>query len=197
MKLLNLLAEALSAEKEKALRDKFVQVVDKDVPKGMVTFEPNKISDKEFKALVDIDSTPNGTYLNWLIPRYVKLDRTERKRFFDDGHNEEVKVLLPFFDKNKQRIKKLNIDGFQPDINLYKTLRDFENIIGVAKSKIEESLCLPSITKYLSLFSFSLLIEFFSNSESRIGTECAVLFSIKAPSSPSIIKNAAAIFFSI
>ena len=137
MKLLNLLAEALSAEKEKALRDKFVQVVDKDVPKGMVTFEPNKISDKEFKALVDIDQTPNGTYLNWLIPRYVKLDRTERKRFFDDGHNEEVKVLLPFFDKNKQRIKKLNIDGFQPDINLYKTLRDFENIIGVAKSKIE------------------------------------------------------------
>jgi hypothetical protein len=37
MKLLNLLAEALSAEKEKALRDKFVQVVDKDVPKGMIT----------------------------------------------------------------------------------------------------------------------------------------------------------------
>jgi len=137
MKLLNLLAEALSAEKEKALRDKFVQVVDKNVPKGMVTFEPNKISDKEFKALVDIDSTPNGTYLNWLIPRYVKLDRTERKRFFDDGHNEEIKVFLPFFDKNKQRIKKLNIDGFQPDINLYKTLRDFENIIGVAKSKME------------------------------------------------------------
>lgn len=139
MKLLNLLAEALSAEKEKALRDKFVQVVDKDVPKGMTTFEPNKISDKEFKALVDIDQTPNGTYLNWLIPRYVKLDRTERKRFFDDGHNEEVKALLPFFDKNKQRIKKLNIDGFQPDINLYKTLRDFENIIGVAKAKIEGS----------------------------------------------------------
>ena len=137
MKLLNLLAEALSAEKEKALRDKFVQVVDKNVPKGMATFEPNKISDKEFKALVDIDETPNGTYLNWIIPRYVKLDRTERKRFFEDGHNEEVKALLPYFDRFKQRIKKLNIDGFQADINLYKTLRDFENAISAAKAKIE------------------------------------------------------------
>jgi len=139
MRLLDLLAEAISAEKEKALRDKFVQVVDKDAPKGMAPFEPNKISEKEFKALVDIDQSPNGAYLNWLIPRYVKLDRTERKRFFEDGHNEEVKNFIPFFDKNKQRLKKLNIDGFQADINLYKTLRDFENIMGVAKAKIEGS----------------------------------------------------------
>ena len=137
MRLLNILAEALSAEKEAALRNKFVQVVDKDAPKGMVPMDPNKVSEKEFKALLDIDQTPNGTYLNWIIPRYVKLDRTERKRFFEDGHNEEIKALLPFFDKNKQRIKKLNIDGFQADINLYKTLRDFENIISASKAKIE------------------------------------------------------------
>lgn len=137
MRLLDLLAEAISAEKEAALKNKFVQTVDKDAPKGMGSIDPNKISEKEFKALVDIDETPNGTYLNWLIPRYVKLDRTERKRFFEDGHNEEVKALLPFFDKNKQRIKKLNIDGFQADINLYKTLRDFENVMGAAKAKVE------------------------------------------------------------
>ena len=137
MKLLDLLAEAISAEKEKALRDKFVQVVDKDAPKGMVPFEPNKITDKEFKALVDIDQTPNGSYLNWIITRYVKLDRTERKRFFEDQHNEQVKELLPYFDRFKQRIKKLNINGFQADINLYKTLRDFENIISAARAKIE------------------------------------------------------------
>ena len=135
MKLLDLLAEAISAEKEQALRSKFVQ--DKDTPKGMGSMDPNKISEKEFKALIDIDETPNGTYLNWIIPRYVKMDRTERKRFFEDGHNEQVKELLPYFDKNKQKIKKLNIDGFQADINLYKTLRDFENIIGSARASIE------------------------------------------------------------
>ena len=137
MRLLDLLAEAISAEKEAALKAKFVQPVDKDAPKGMGSTDPNKISEKEFKALVDIDETPNGTYLNWIIPRYVKLDRTERKRFFEDGHNEEVKELLPYFDRFKQRIKKLNIDGFQADINLYKTLRDFENTIKAAKAKIE------------------------------------------------------------
>ena len=137
MRLLDLLAEAISQEKEQALKAKFVQPVDKDAPKGMGSTDPNKISDKEFKALLDIDETPNGTYLNWIIPRYVKLDRTERARFFNDGHNEEVKELLPYFDRFKQRIKKLNIDGFQADINLYKTLRDFENTIKAAKAKIE------------------------------------------------------------
>ena len=137
MKLLNILAEALSAEKEAALRAKFVNKKSKDDETQPEERDPNKISDKEFKALLDIDETPNGTYLNWIIPRYVKLDRTERKRFFEDGHNEEVKTLLPFFDRFKQRIKKLNIDGFQADINLYKTLRDFENVINVAKAKIE------------------------------------------------------------
>lgn len=136
MKLLDLLAEALSAEKEKALRDKFVQQKDPNTPREMMPFEPNKISEKEFKALLDIDETPNGVYLNWIIPRYVKLDRTERKRFFDDGHNEQIKELLPFFDKNKQRLKKSNIEGYQADINLYKTLRDFENIIGAAKAQL-------------------------------------------------------------
>jgi hypothetical protein len=137
MKLLNILAEALSAEKEAALRAKFVNKKNKDDETQPEERDPNKISDKEFKALLDIDETPNGTYLNWIIPRYVKLDRTERKRFFEDGHNEEVKLLLPFFDRNKQRIKRLNIDGFQADVNLYKTLRDFENIISAAKAKIE------------------------------------------------------------
>jgi hypothetical protein len=137
MKLLNILAEALSAEKEAALRAKFVNKKSKDDETQPEERDPNKISDKEFKALLDIDETPNGNYLNWIIPRYAKLDRTERKRFFEDGHNEEVKSLLPFFDRNKQRIKKLNIDGFQADINLYKTLRDFENIISAAKAKIE------------------------------------------------------------
>lgn len=144
MKLLDLLAEAISAEKEKALRDKFVQVVDKDTPKGMVPFEPNKISDKEFKALLDIDQTPNGTYLNWLITRYVKLDRSERKRFFEDGHNEEVKELLLFFDspKNKSSLKKAitnpkyNLKDFKFDINQYKTLRDFENIIASVRAEL-------------------------------------------------------------
>ena len=135
MRLLHLLAEALSAEKEAALRNKFVQVKDKENP--MAGMDPNKISEKEFKALLDIDETPNGTYLNWIIPRYVKMDRTERQRFFNDGHNEQVKELLVFFDKNKQRIKKLNIEDFQADINLYKTLRDFENVLGTAKATIE------------------------------------------------------------
>jgi hypothetical protein len=137
MKLLNILAEALSTEKEAALRAKFVNKKNKDDETQPEERDPNKISDKEFKALLDIDETPNGTYLNWIIPRYAKLDRTERKRFFEDGHNEEVKLLLPFFDRFKQKIKKLNIDGFQADINLYKTLRDFENVVSVAKSKIE------------------------------------------------------------
>jgi hypothetical protein len=137
MKLLNILAEALSAEKEAALKAKFVNKKSKDDETQPEERDPNKISEKEFKALLDIDETPNGTYLNWIIPRYVKLDRTERKRFFEDGHNEEVKSLLPFFDRFKQRIKKLNIDGFQADINLYKTLRDFENAISAAKAKIE------------------------------------------------------------
>jgi len=144
MKLLDLLAEAISAEKEKALRDKFVQVVDKDAPKGMAPFEPNKISDKEFKALLDIDQTPNGTYLNWLITRYVKLDRSERKRFFEDGHNEEVKELILFFDspKNKSSLKKAitnpnyNLKDFKFDINQYKTLRDFENIIASVQAEL-------------------------------------------------------------
>jgi len=135
MRLLDLLAEALSQEKEAALRDKFVQVKDKENP--MAGMDPNKISEKEFKALLDIDQTPNGTYMNWILPRYVKMDRTERQRFFEDGHNEQVKELLVFFDKNKQRIKKLGIENFQADINLYKTLRDFENILGAAKAKVE------------------------------------------------------------
>ena len=135
MRLLYLLAEALSAEKEAALKQKFVQVKDKENP--MAGMDPNKISEKEFKALLDIDETPNGTYLSWIIPRYVKMDRTERQRFFNDGHNEQVKELFVFFDKNKQRIKKLNIEDFQADINLYKTLRDFENVLGTAKATIE------------------------------------------------------------
>jgi hypothetical protein len=139
VKLLSILSEALSQEKEAALRDKYVQVVDKEDPMtkrmGSEMMDPTKISEKEFKALLDIDQTPNGTYMNWLIPRYVKLDRTERKRFFDDNHNEVVKELLGFFDKNKQRLKKV-VDNFQADINLYKTLSDFENIVGAAKAKI-------------------------------------------------------------
>jgi hypothetical protein len=135
VKLLDILAEAISADKEQALRNKFVQVIDKETPRGMVSLDPTKITEPEFKKLLAIDETPNGTYLNWIIPRYVKLDRTERKRFFDDEHNEVVKELLGFFDKNKQRLKKV-VDNFQADINLYKTLADFENIIGAAKAKI-------------------------------------------------------------
>jgi hypothetical protein len=141
MKLLDLLAEALSAEKEAALRDKYVQVVDKEDPMARrmspEMMDPTKISEREFKALLDIDQTPNGTYMNWILPRYVKLDRTERKRFFEDEHNEQVKNLLAFFEKNKQKIKKLNISGFSPDINLYKTLSDFENVLGAVKAQVE------------------------------------------------------------
>lgn len=136
VKLLDILAEAISADKEQALRSKFVQEKGKtDQGTPFVGTDPNKISEKEFKKLLAIDETPNGTYLNWIIPRYVKLSREERKRFFDDEHNERIKELLPFFDKNKQRLKKV-IDNFQADINLYKTLSDFENIIGAAKAKI-------------------------------------------------------------
>lgn len=130
MKLLDLLAEALSAEKENALRDKFVVGAEE---KG---FQPNKITKKEFNALLAIDESPNGKYLNWILPRYVKMDRTERARFFQDGHNEEVKNGLEWFEKNAKRAKKVIAD-FKNDINQYKTLRDFENEIGAVKAKIE------------------------------------------------------------
>ena len=144
MRLLHLLAEALSAEKEAALRNKFVQVKDKENP--MAAMDPSKISEKEFKALLDIDETPNGTYLNWIIPRYVKLDRTERKRFFEDGHNERVKELLTFFNNpsNKPALKrsinnpiiKDKVGNIYLDINQYKSLHDFESIMSSVKSLI-------------------------------------------------------------
>ena len=99
MKLLDLLAEALSAEKEAALRDKYVQVTNTEDPMAKRMIDPSKISEREFKALLDIDQTPNGTYMNWILPRYVKLDRTERKRFFED-HN--LKYFLLFAKQLKQ-----------------------------------------------------------------------------------------------
>ena len=61
MKLLNILAEALSAEKEAALKAKFVNKKSKDDETQPEERDPNKISEKEFKALLDIDETPNGT----------------------------------------------------------------------------------------------------------------------------------------
>ena len=54
MKLLNILAEALSAEKEAALKAKFVNKKSKDDETQPEERDPNKISEKEFKALLDI-----------------------------------------------------------------------------------------------------------------------------------------------
>jgi hypothetical protein len=130
MKLLDLLAEAISQEKQDALKAKFVVGADE---KG---FAPNKMTQKEFDQILKIDDSPNGKYLNWLLPRYAKLDRTERARFFKDGHNEEVKNGLEWFEKNARRAKKVIAD-FKNDINQYKELRDFENEIGAARAKIE------------------------------------------------------------
>ena len=129
MKLLDLLAEAISQEKQDALKAKFVVGADE---KG---FAPNKMTQKEFDQILKIDDSPNGKYLNWLLPRYAKLDRTERARFFKDGHNEEVKNGLEWFEKNARRAKKVIAD-FKNDINQYKELRDFENEIGAARAKI-------------------------------------------------------------
>jgi hypothetical protein len=130
MRLLDLLAEALSQEKQDALKNKFVVGAEE---KG---FQPNKMTEKEFNLILKIDESPNGKYLNWILPRYAKLDRTERARFFQDGHNEEVKNGLEWFEKNAKRVKKVMPD-FKNDINQYKELRDFENEIGAAKAKIE------------------------------------------------------------
>jgi hypothetical protein len=130
MKLLDLLAEALSQEKEIALKDKFVVGAEE---KG---FQPNKMTQKEFDLILKIDESPNGKYLNWLLPRYAKLDRTERARFIKDGHNEEVKSGLEWFEKNSKRVKKV-IPDFKNDINQYPTLNSFENEIGAAKAKID------------------------------------------------------------
>jgi hypothetical protein len=130
MRLLDLLAEAISQEKQQALKDKFVVGAEE---KG---FQPNKMTQKEFDLILKIDESPNGKYLNWLLPRYAKLDRTERARFIKDGHNEEVKNGLEWFEKNAKRVKKVMPD-FKNDINQYKELQDFENEIGVAKAKVE------------------------------------------------------------
>jgi hypothetical protein len=147
MRLLDLLAEALSAEKESTLRDKFVVGPDE---KG---FQPNKITEKEFNALLAIDESPNGKYLNWILPRYVKLDRTERARFFQDGHNDRVKELLVFFDNpsSKSKIKKAinnpkikeKVPNIYLDINQYNSLRDFENILSALQSFFSDEVISP------------------------------------------------------
>jgi hypothetical protein len=137
MKLLDLLAEALNAEKEAALKAKFVNPsTSKDEPMGMNMGDPRKISEREFKTLVDSDPTANGNYLQWMLTRYTALDRTERKRFIQDGHNESVKELLTFFDRFKQRIAKVD-PSVPKDINQFKSLNDFENKLGAVKAKIE------------------------------------------------------------
>ena len=137
MKLLDLLTEALNAEKEAALKAKFVNPpASKDEPMGMNMGDPKKISEREFKTLVDSDPTANGNYLQWMLTRYTALDRTERKRFIQDGHNESVKELLTFFDRFKQRITKVD-PSIPKDINQFKSLNDFENKLGAVKAKIE------------------------------------------------------------
>jgi len=137
MKLLDLLAEALNAEKEAALKAKFVNPpASKDEPMGMNAGDPRKISEREFKTLVDSDPTANGNYLQWMLTRYTALDRNERKRFIQDGHNESVKELLAFFDRFKQRIAKVD-PSIPKDINQFKSLNDFENMLGAVKAKIE------------------------------------------------------------
>ena len=126
MKLLDLLAEALNAEKEAALKAKFVNLpLSKDEPMSMIVGDPKKISEKEFKTLVNSDPTANGNYLQWMLTRYTALDRTERKRFIQDGHNEQIKELLIFFDRFKQRIVKAD-PTIPKDINQFKSLNDFE-----------------------------------------------------------------------
>jgi len=137
MKLLDLLAEALSAEKEAALKAKFVNPpAPKDEPMSMNMGDPRKISEREFKILVDSDPTANGNYLQWMLNKYIALDRNERKRFIQDGHNESVKELLTFFDRFKQRIAKVD-PNIPKDINQFKSLNDFENMLGAVKAKIE------------------------------------------------------------
>jgi hypothetical protein len=151
MRLLDLLAEALSQEKENALRDKFVVGAEE---KG---FQPNKLTEKEFKAVLAIDESPNGKYLNWILPRYVKLDRTERARFFQDGHNDRVKELLVFFDNpsSKSKIKKAinnpkikeKVTNIYLDINQYNSLRDFENILSALQSFLSDEVISPDDQK--------------------------------------------------
>jgi hypothetical protein len=147
MRLLDLLAEALSAEKQQALKDKFVVGVEE---KG---FQPNKMTQKEFDLILKIDESPNGKYLNWLLPRYAKLDRTERARFIKDGHNDRVKELLNFFDNpsNKSKIKKAinnpkikeKIPNIYSDINQYNSLQDFENIVSTLQSLLSDEIISP------------------------------------------------------
>ena len=135
--LLSILSEALSQEKEAALKAKFVNPpIPKDAPRGIDMGDPKKISEKEFKTLVNSDPTANGNYLQWMLIRYTALDRTERKRFIQDGHNEQVKELLIFFDRFKQRIAKVD-PTIPKDINQFKSLNDFENRLGAVKAKIE------------------------------------------------------------
>jgi hypothetical protein len=130
IKLLYILSESLSSEKENALKNKFVVGAEE---KG---FQPNKITQEEFDLILKIDGSSNGKYLNWLLPRFAKLGKTERLRFIEDGHNEEVKSGLEWFEKNAKRVKKV-IPNFKNDINQYPTLNDFENEIGAAKARVE------------------------------------------------------------
>jgi hypothetical protein len=71
-----------------------------------------------------------------MLTKYTALDRNERKRFIQDGHNESVKELLTFFDKFKQKISKVD-PSVPKDINQFKSLNDFENKLGAVKAKID------------------------------------------------------------
>jgi len=190
VKLLDILAEAISAEKEQALRDKFVQEkgkTDQGIP--FVGTDPNKISEKEFKELLAIDETPNGTYLNWIILRYSKLNPTERKRFFNDEHNERVKELLTFFNNpsNKAKLKKsltnpkINTGNLYLDINQYKTLEDFENAMAPVQAlfSTEET---PTGSKTKATSGEPLFTETFQYIE-KIGTTSSGYTVYKIPTS--------------
>jgi len=138
MKLVDLLLENQREQTVNKLKKDFVQIRDKENP---IPMDPNKVSEKEFQALVDIDPTQDGSYLKWLFTRYMRLDRSERQRFFNDNHNTAVKDLLGFFEVNKKKPKVVALGGadFSKDINQYKSFEDFEYKMDGVKDKLENS----------------------------------------------------------
>jgi len=120
------------------LQKDFVQINDK---KTSLSKDPNKMNEKEFKALVQVDPSKDGSYLRWLVMRYIRMDRNERQRWFQDGHDEQVKNLLIFFDANKKKPKVVALDpnSFYKDINQYKSFEDFEYKLGSVEDKLTKS----------------------------------------------------------
>jgi hypothetical protein len=140
---LDLLLENQREQITNKLQKDFVQVNDKEKslsmdPNKMSEMDPNKMSEKEFKALTQVDPSKDGSYLRWLVMRYIRMNRNERQRWFQDGHDEQVKNLLTFFDNNKKKPKVVALDpnSFYKDINQYKSFEDFEYKLGSVEDKL-------------------------------------------------------------